>query len=166
MLSINQKLIEFLQSNNIDYILHEHPAVYTVEEAQKHCYTIPGMHCKNLFLRDSKTKIFYLVTAPALKQIQLKVIRKKVKAKKITFARPEELKEILDLEPGAVSPFGLINDINNTVPYFIDQEVWNAEKVCFHPNMNDQTLELTRENFISAVKAFGNNFEVYTYSIE
>lgn len=166
MIQIDPKLKDFLNKNNIEFVLHSHPAVYTVEEAQKHCYTIPGMHCKNLFLRDSKTKIFYLVTLPALKQIQLKVIRKILKAKKVTFARPEELKEILELEPGAVSPFGLINNEKNDVPYFIDEEVWKAERVCFHPNVNDETLELTKKEFMNAVKAFGNNFEIYTYPIE
>ena len=104
--------------------------VFTVEEARLHCYHIPGLHCKNLFLKDSIVKRFYLITLPATKKVEIKLLRKIVGAKKLSFAKPEELKRILNLDPGSVSPFGLINDDLNQVHYYIDKEVWNAEKVC------------------------------------
>lgn len=55
----------FLQSHQIIYNLYEHPAVYTCEEAEKYCGDIPGLACKNLFLRDKKKKnIFYSFCPP------------------------------------------------------------------------------------------------------
>lgn len=37
---------DFLKSKGIEYILHEHSAVYTCEEAEKYCGDIPGLACK------------------------------------------------------------------------------------------------------------------------
>ena len=38
----------------VDYTNHEHPAVYTVEEADMHHEGIDGVHSKNLFFKDKK----------------------------------------------------------------------------------------------------------------
>jgi Ala-tRNA(Pro) deacylase len=152
-------LKEWLDKNEINYKLHIHPAVFTVDEARIHCYSIPGLHCKNLLLKDTKSKKYYLVTLPASKKVELSEIKKRIGAKKLSFVKPETLKDILNLEPGSVSPFGLVNDETNRVTYIIDREVWNAEKTCFHPNINTETLELKREDFQKAINAMNNEYQ-------
>ena len=156
-------LEKWLTQNNIQYKLHNHPPVFTVEEARKHCYHIPGLHAKNLFLKDSKSKNHYLVTLPHYKRVEMKDIRKKISAKKLTLSRSEELIRILNLEPGSVSPFGLINDVLNQVIYIVDEDVWTADKVCFHPNINTATLELDQSDFHNAIKATNNEFRVIKF---
>jgi len=52
---MNKSIKDFLDKNDIHDTLHTHPAVFTVAEARKHCSFIPGLHCKNIFLK-SKTK--------------------------------------------------------------------------------------------------------------
>lgn len=93
----------FLRSNGIDFVLHEHPAVYTCEEAEKYCGDIPGLSCKNLFLRNKKHDRYFLVILPATKKADLKKLSEAA-GEKLTFASPEELKDKLGLEPGSVSP--------------------------------------------------------------
>jgi Ala-tRNA(Pro) deacylase len=151
-------LEEWLNQNQIEYIIHKHPAVYTVEEAQIHCGHIPGLHCKNLFLTDPKKKKFYLLTLPAQKKMKINEIRQNIGAKKLSFAKPDQLKIYLGLDPGAVSPFGLVNDKENITTYFVDKQVWDADHVCFHPNVNTATLELVKEAFQKAIKATNNIF--------
>jgi Ala-tRNA(Pro) deacylase len=53
----------------------------------------------------------------------------------------------LELEPGSVSPFGLLNNIDNSVETYIDEDIYNADIVSFHPNRNTATLELSKEMF-------------------
>src|SRR3990167_8246235 len=101
---------DFLKSHNIQYALHEHPAVSTCEEAEKYCGDIPGLACKNLLLRDKKGRRYFLFVLPAEKRADLKQIGEIVGEKRVSFANAEALKEKLGLEPGAVSPFGLLND--------------------------------------------------------
>ncbi len=134
---------QFLQDNKIDYILHEHPAVYTCEEAEKYCSDIPGLATKNLFLKNQKKNRYFLIVLAASKRADLKKIAEIVDEKKLSFTNPDELQEKLGLKPGTVSPFGLINDDKQAVEVYIDKNVYDAEIVNFHPNYNTASLELT-----------------------
>lgn len=53
----------------------------------------------------------------------------------------------MNLTPGSVSPFGLINNKDNDIEVYIDEEIYNAELVNFHPNINTASLSLSREMF-------------------
>lgn len=138
---------QFLQSNGIGYTLHEHPAVFTCEEAEKYCAHVPGMPGKNLFLRNKNGTRYFLVILPAHKRSDLKKFGEIVGDKKITFCSSERLREKLGLEPGSVSPFGLLNDVEKQVEVFIDSEMYNSDIVNFHPNRNTASLELSKEMF-------------------
>lgn len=150
----------FLKSKGIEYILHEHPAVYTCEEAEKYCGDIPGLACKNLLLRGKKSEKYFLVILPAEKRADLKKIGEIVGDKQITFANPEALLEKLGLEAGAVSPFGLLNDKNHEVEVYIDQKVYYATIVSFHPNRNTASLELSGAMFRKFLQVIENKIKV------
>ena len=147
---------QYLKEHNIEYILHEHKAVFTCEEAAIHCKDVPGLPCKNLFLKDKKTNTFYLVVMPAKKRLQIKDLGKKLELKHLTFGKPEEMQAILKLDPGSVSPLGLINDKEHKTTIIMDKDVWDAEIVSFHPNINTATLELKKEEFHKLIESFGN----------
>jgi Ala-tRNA(Pro) deacylase len=155
-----QKVIDVLNELEITYTLHEHPAVYTVEEAQQHAEDIEGLHCKNLFLRDQKGKKHFLVVAENVKPIQVKEVGRKLGAGNLSFASPDRLLNHLDLEPGAVSPFGLINDPENKVVLVLDQSLQKADLINFHPNDNTKTVTLRYEDFQKFVKWTGNTVKV------
>ena len=141
---MEEKLEKYLLRHNIGYVLHRHKAVFTVKESKKEpdIISIPGLRTKSLFLRD-KEKNFYLVCLPGEKRLDMKNLREKLKVKELHFASPEELKYHLDLTPGSVSIFGMINAKNVTL--IIDEDVWEAEKTGFHPNINTATLEIDKE---------------------
>lgn len=79
---------------------------------------------------------------------------------KLKFANEVDLQEILHLTPGSVSPFGLINDKEHKVEVLIDKEIWESEYVSFHPNINTETLELSKEDFHKYVAALGNKYRI------
>lgn len=147
---------DFLKSNNITYILHEHPAVFTCEEAEKYCGNIPGLACKNLLLKGKKSERYFLIILPAEKRADLKKISEMVNEKQITFASPKNLLEKLSLEPGSVSPFGLLNDKNHEIEVYVDKKVYYADIVSFHPNRNTASLELSGEMFQKFLKIIEN----------
>jgi Ala-tRNA(Pro) deacylase len=159
-----QSVTTYLKENKIKYYIHSHPPVFTVEEAKKHCSSIPGMHCKNLFLKDKIKNQFYLLSMPGEKKLVINDFAKKIGAKKLSFALPDELKEILGLTPGSVSPFGLINDAGKKTIFMVDKEVWDAEIVSFHPNINTETLELTREEFRRYIISLGSSYTVIEFN--
>ena len=149
----------YLRSKGIQFIMHDHPAVFTCEEAEKYCAHIPGVACKNLFLKDKDKPQFFLVIMPAAKKLDLKQFAS-MNGARITFGNEAELLKVLGLTKGAVSPFGLLNDKAHATKVFIDSEVWNADIVSFHPNVNTQTLELTQADFQKYIKMVGNAWVV------
>lgn len=150
----------FLEENDIEHNWHEHPAVFTCEEADKHCSHIPGLALKNLFLKDKKGRRFFLFITTAEKRVDLKKLAESVEMKKITFANTDELKEKLNLTPGAVSPFGLLNDENGEVDVFIDKEVMGADILSFHPNINTASVEITSEMFKKFLNTINHDFKL------
>ncbi len=157
---MKDSLKRWLANYEIFYILHTHPAVYTIPEAKIHCGHIPGTHCKNLFLKNKKTDQLYLVTIPHDKRLDLNQFCRLIRAPKIGFAGPEELYNALGIVPGAVSPIGLVNDIGDKVIFMIDEKVWNTDEICCHPNTNTETLQIPVGEFRKLIKATGTTLEV------
>jgi Ala-tRNA(Pro) deacylase len=142
-----QKVYETLDKLDISYVRHEHPPVYTVEEAEQHWENITGAHCKNLFLRNKKGNRHYLVVLDSSKRADLKALEKQLGEDRLSFASPERMMRYLGLEVGAVSPFGLINDIQKEVQVIIDQDLKEAGSINFHPNVNTATIGLSFSDF-------------------
>jgi len=157
---MDDSLEQWLADRNINYVLHTHPAVFTVPEAMEHCGHIPGTHCKNLLLKNKKSGQLYLITIPYGKKLNLNQFRRMIAAPKIRFAGPEELSEILGITAGAVSPIGLVNDTNNKVIFIIDKNIWNAEEICCHPNINTETLQIPGTDFRKLIIATGTSMEI------
>jgi len=157
---MDASLNQWLADNDINYVLHTHPAVFTVPEAKEHCYHIPGTHCKNLFLKNKKSGQLYLVTIPHDKRLDLNQFRRSIGAPKIRFAEPEDLLETLGITPGAVSPIGLVNDTDNRVIFMVDKNIWNAEEICCHPNVNTETLQIPGSDFRKLIKATRTSLEI------
>ena len=157
---MDKSLKQWLAEHNIQYILHTHPAVFTVPEAKIHTGHIPGSHCKNLFLKNKKTGQLYLITIPYDKRLDLNQFRKMIGAPKVRFAGPEDLLEVLGITPGAVSPLGLVNDTDDKVIFLIEEEIWNAQEICCHPNVNTETLQIPGSEFQKLIKATGTSIEI------
>ncbi len=136
-------LRSYLEKHKIEYKNYEHPAVFTVAESKKIKINIPALHTKCLFLKDEHSQ-FYLVCLPAEKRLNINFLRKKFNLKELYFTSPEELKTNLHLTPGSVSIFGMI--YSDSVYLIIDKQLWEAEAVGFHPNINTATIVLNHNN--------------------
>ena len=144
---MDSTLASWLEEKGVEYKLHTHVAVFTAAEAKIHCGNIPGLHCKNLFLKEKNKDNYYLVTIPAEQRLDIKSLKEKLNSTHLTFADDQALEKYLGLTKGAVSPLGLVSDENNKVIYVIDKSVWTAERVTFHPTINTETIELSQESF-------------------
>jgi len=152
-----QKVYEALERLNISYVRHEHPPVFTVEEAEQYWEDITGAHCKNIFLRNKKGNRHYLVILEHSKKADLKVLENQLGESRLSFASPERLMRYLGLEAGAVSPFGLINDSNKEVRIVIDLDLKEEGRVNFHPNVNTVTVGIEFKDFEKFLSWCGNS---------
>ena len=104
-----EDLFALLDHLGIPYSLQHHPPIFTVAEGEHLKASIPGTHCRNLFLRDKKKRCF-LVMAANETSVDLKELEKKLGCGRLSFGSPERLWETLGIRPGSVCPFTLIND--------------------------------------------------------
>jgi len=147
-----QKVYEKLEELGIAYEKHEHPAVFTSDEAAKYSEGMEGAQCKNLFLRNAKGNRQYLVVLEHTKRADLGTLKTKLGEKGLSFGSDKRLMKYMGVESGAVSPFNLINDTDNKVEVVVDNTLKRSEKVNFHPNANTETLTVTYKDFLKFLK--------------
>lgn len=151
-----QAVLKLLDEAKISYQLVEHEAVYTIDEMKK--LNLPRADCiaKNLFVRDDKKKHFYLISVQEEKQIDLKKLREIIGSRRLSFASEKDLQEIMGLEKGSVTPFGVLNDDNKSVKVFIDER-FNNRLIGIHPNENTMTVWLKTEDLVELLKSHGSS---------
>ena len=145
-----------LDSLGIAYQRFEHPAVFTSEEADIHWRDLPGVRCKNLFLRNKNGNRHYLVILEISKQADLKEIVALVNDDRLSFGSPERLMTELGLTPGSVSPFGLLNDSDGSVVVLVDEELRGASGLIFHPNINTASVVISWDGLERFLKSRSN----------
>lgn len=156
-----QAIYDFLDAKGIDYEVDEHEAVMNMEELENVDLKYPGRDAKNLFVRDDKKKNYYLITVIGDKRVDLKQFKEKHNTRRLSFAKPDDLKEKLGLEPGAVSPFGLLNDEEKIVTFYLDRAFTKQGGIIgVHPNDNTATVWLKAEDLVDLLKEAGSKVRV------
>lgn len=159
-----EELIKLLDESNCDYEVKEHPPLFTVEDSKLLRGSILGAHSKNLFLKDAKGQ-FYLLSVEENTKVDLKKIMNFIGSKKLSFAKAEYLESILGIEPGSVSPFALINDVDKKVLFFLDKNFLNYEKLNFHPLVNTATVNIATSDMIKFIEEKHNPIKYIDFKV-
>lgn len=139
-------LYALFERHGIRWTHQTHPPLHTVEESKQLRGDLPGAHVKNMFLKDKKAQL-WLVTCFEFRKIRIRDLEKQIGAPKASFGKPETLWDALGIRPGAVSPFGLINDPDHQVRVVLDQQMLEADPINAHPLHNEATTALSRTDF-------------------
>jgi Ala-tRNA(Pro) deacylase len=149
------ELLAWLDELGIPSTTVEHPAVYTVQEAREHRRGLSGTFLKNLFLRDKKVNMWLLVARESV-LVDLKRLARQLGTKHLSFGSAERLAANLGVEPGSVTPFGLVNDRRGSVSVLLDRGVLERDPVHAHPLTNTMTTAVTAEDLLRFVRATGH----------
>lgn len=128
-----QRVYDALDKLKIKYEVVEHEPVHTMEDMDRLGLPEKGTLCKNLFLRDSKGKRHFLVTCEESKKVDLKSLGRQLGGGNLSFASEDRLEKYLGLKQGSVSPFGLMNDTDHAVEFFIDKDLSRCKSLGIHP---------------------------------
>ena len=151
-----EDLIAFLDSLGVASETVEHPPLHTVEESRALRGQIPGGHAKNLFVKDKKSRLF-LLTLGEEADVDLKRVHEKIGASgRVSFGSAELLEEVWGVRPGAVTPFGAINDKASRVTVVLDSALMAHERVNFHPLVNTRTTGVAPEGLMKFLRATGH----------
>ena len=80
------ELIELLNKKNYNITVHQHDALFTVEDSRKLRGKIGGSHSKNLFLKNKKNE-FFLLSCEEGDKVDLKKISKSLELGNVSFAK-------------------------------------------------------------------------------
>ena len=155
------ELLEYLSNRGIEYELVEHSMVFTIDEMIDAKLPHPELIAKNLFVRDDKKRTFYLITVLEDRRVDLKEFRKLYETRPLSFASEEQLMDKLALTRGSVTPFGLLNNDEKDVKFYIDKAFIDAGLMGIHPNMNDATVFVKTDDVIALVREHGNEVIIY-----
>lgn len=155
-----EETYKYLTDQHVEYEITEHGAVFNMEELKAVNLPYPEADAKNLFVRDDKRRNFYMISVKGDKRVDLKDFRKKHELRPLTFASADELMEIMNLIPGAVSPLGLLNDEERKVKFYLD-ESFETGLIGVHPNDNTATIWLQTADLVRIIREHGNNVEMF-----
>lgn len=144
-----------LDALGIAWVGMEHPAVFTVEESEAIHAAMPGLHTKNLFLKDAGGQ-FWLVTVTHDRLVDLKALAGVIGAKKLSFGKAEDMAALLGITPGAVTPLAVLNDHEARVKVVLDAALALADRVNVHPLRNNATIGLSGADLLRALEAWGH----------
>lgn len=148
------RLLAWMAEHGIEQATHDHPAVFRVEEGLDLKADLPGLHTKNLFLKDKKGRL-WLISAAQDTVIDLKRAAAAMGAGRLSFGNEALMWETLGVRPGSVTALGLINDVERRVTFVLDRRLWDADIVNFHPLTNTATTALAQDQFRKALEAMG-----------
>ena len=148
-------LLEDLTALGIAYENHEHQAVFTVEESREIKTDIPGAHTKNLFLKDAKGA-FWLLTVPAEVPVDLKALPDAIGCKRVSFGKPDDMKRLIGIAPGSVTPLAMINAVPGSLAVVLDVSLAQADRVNVHPLRNTATVGLSGADILRLLQHWGH----------
>ncbi len=143
--NINE-VCNFLAECKIDYSIHRHSPAFTLEECNGISRQIGGEICKNLLLKTTSGSIYYLLILKGNKKFVTKNVSKKLGTSRLSFASADEMRELLNTEPGSLSITSLIFDKEKRVKLAADKDVINEEFFLCHPSNNSATLKIKSED--------------------
>ncbi len=160
------ELFARLEELGIETTTHTHPPLFTVEESKRLRGDLPGGHCKSLFLKDRKGRL-WLVVVLEDRTVDLKRLRRRLGASKtLSFGRPELLEEVLGVTPGAVTPFALINDTGRRVQVVLDKAMLTHDPLNYHPLHNAATTAIAPDDLVRFIESCGHRPIVLDFDAE
>lgn len=150
-----EELFAHFDSIGIIYENFHHEPIFTVAEGEHLKKNIPGLHCRNLFLRDKKGTMFLVVAANET-PVDLKKLQGMLDCGRLSFGSPDRLWRVLGIRPGSVSPFTVINDTDHQVQVILDKIMMEAALVNYHPLDNARTTGLTPQDLLKFFDSTGH----------
>ena len=152
----SEDLLAYLAALCVETETVDHPPLFTVEDSRTLRGEILGGHTKNLFVKDKKGRLFLLVLGEET-VVDLKRVHETIGAQgRVSFGSADLLEEVWGVRPGAVTPFGAINDQAGKVCVVLDEGMMRHERLNFHPLVNTRTTTISREGLLKFLEATGH----------
>ncbi len=157
-----QKVKAKLDELGIEFDVVEHLPALTTEQADSYIEGLEGVRTKSMFLTNKKKTQYYLLIMDDQKLLDMDDFKEQVGANRIRMASAESLAEKMQLLPGTVSPFGLLNNDEKDILVYFDQDIVSEEIMTFHPNTNEKTIFIKTQDLFRFIESIDFNYEILT----
>ncbi|HUB94612.1 MAG TPA: prolyl-tRNA synthetase associated domain-containing protein [Stellaceae bacterium] len=155
MTATSETLIARLEALGIPHRTHRHPPVFTVAENAALRGSLPGGHCKSLYLIDRKGGE-WLVVVLEDRRLDLKRLSQRLGAPRFSFGSAERMRAVLGVEPGSVTPFALMNETAGGVQVVLDRAMLDLDPLHYHPLVNTATTAIAPGDLLRFIEACGH----------
>ncbi|MCR5777798.1 MAG: prolyl-tRNA synthetase associated domain-containing protein [Lachnospiraceae bacterium] len=150
---------DFLDALGIEYQRTDHEPANNMAACNEIDAVLGVLICKNLFLCNRQKTNFYLLMMSGDKKFKTKELSSQINSARLSFAEPEDMLKYLDIEPGAVSVMGLMNDKDHVVQLLIDEDVLQGEELGCHPCVCTSSLKMKTADVIEKfIPATGHGY--------
>lgn len=152
---------DLLDSIGIHYQRVDHEATTTMEACTGVDEVLGVAMCKNLYLCNRQKTKFYLLMMPGEKKFKTKELTKQIDSARLSFAGAEDMIRYLDIEPGAVSVMGLMNDHDHMVKLLVDRDLMKEEYLGCHPCVCTASLKMKMKDMLDTfLPATGHDYQI------
>jgi len=144
---VDQRVLERLNQAGVEYRLLSHQPVYTCEDAARETCTRTSMHVKAMLVLDVDNRPA-LALLPGDRRLSLRKTDKVLGVSSVRLATKEEVKKILDIEPGAVSAL-----IAENMPMLLDVEILRNKLVYMSAGTHTESVVISSRDFHRLTKA-------------
>ncbi|WP_175870807.1 prolyl-tRNA synthetase associated domain-containing protein [Burkholderia sp. BCC0397] len=148
-------MLELLETRDVAFKCERHRQVLNMAESGALALSLDGARCKNLLLQDKQGGCYLIVTV-ADKSVDLRAMAGTLNSKRLSFASPERLHDLLGVRPGSLSPLALVNDRDGKVRLVIDTDLADEPVFLFHPLDSAATIALSRRDFEHFLQGIGH----------
>ncbi len=141
------RLKEYLDKNNIKYVIIQHSIAYTTPEIAALAH-IPGKELAKTVIIKMDGKLAMAVL-PASYRVDFDSLKKALGVKKIEMATEKEFENIFsDCETGAMPPFGNLYDMD----VYVAESLTEDNEITFNACSHRELIKLAYKDFENLVK--------------
>lgn len=148
---ISKKLTDYLKKAKMPFEVVTHKTVYTAYDAAQTLKMKLNEIVKSLMIKVDKD--YYLVSVPADKNVDFKLLAKAIKmmggtAKKISIPHEKELTRVFKLKPGALTGFGSMHKVKTV----IDRDLKKLKQAIISGGSVTQSLRMKINDYMNLEK--------------
>ena len=136
-MTLEEKIIAILDENNVDYESFDHEPVYT-NPAMAEALSVSEAETVKSLVLTTKEKQMIVLVLPGDKKVDWKQAAAGAETKKVSFAKPDAVKEMVGCEVGCVPPFGHLTEL----AVYMDPQLARKKFVYFNPGVHDKSFKI------------------------
>ncbi len=137
MSPVKENINRLLAENAVDYEVLPHEPVYTNPAMAEALGVTEAATIKSIVAVTREDDLIVIVL-PGNRRIDWKQVARCAGTKKVSFAKPDRVSQVVGCEVGCVPPFGQRTDL----PVYMDPAITETEFVYFNPGVHDASYKI------------------------